>query len=653
MMRKWFVLVMMLCCAALPARAEGDALFAAGEDKLWQWQDGVLSVQVDDEWEEIARLTDVHALAVGSDVVYCLMGEGARGHVRAISAAGDMVAVYPVGEEIAARQLAVNRSGLFLLAEDSTIYIRALTGDGAFTPLAAEGWENSAIIRFAVDDELLIAQKDGETLSVVDLQAKRLRNNVWSYGLDMTALQLCRAGDETAALALSAELLWQIDLRTGGIMPLARAEDGIVRVGSAYSLPVAKMPGEPAQLQCSGGAVYLWDVRAGKPKQVNVQPYADDYFDSHLVAVGMPDEAYFARAVQQFKQRYPDIQLVIRESEGMYEMTNQLLGGAQGYDLIFTSSGVKAQELRLLGKGVLMDLGGVEEITSLYPEYLDIFGDFCADGAQYAVSVEFEPVLWCANGLLAGKIGISLPEGHWTWSDLFAMGDAVEAYNAANGTAYALLNDVYGDKPYLLDLIECNYDRLSGEEKQALVDGWADLARRGLLSAEGRRTFEACEENAVFTVAYGVRYAQMGEAALLLPPAFDDATRFEMQLTRAMVNANSPHAEAAAYLLACMMQPDALTAIPLDVQGPRLRDETAEYVSWEEANLGYYLESVPISAANDALWRAVIQRAGVAEHIALATDQLREAMPKLRDGELSAAEFVVLLDQGWRENSPE
>lgn len=650
-MRKWLVLPLIFLCVVLSARAEGDALFAADGDWLWQWRDGALSVQAGD-WTEITMLTGVRALAARGDTAYCLMGEGERGHVRAINVAGETVGIYPVGAGIAARQLAVNRTAIFLLAEDSTIYARALDGDRIFAPLAAEGWENSATTCFAVDDELLIAQNGGEMLSVIDLPANRLRNSVWSYGSNMIALQLCPAGDDTAALALSAEMLWQIDLRTGGTMPLARAEDGIVRVGSAYSLPVGKMPGEPAQLQCSGDAVYVWDVRAGRPERLDVQPYAHDYFDSCLVAVGMSAEAYpgVARAVLRFSQRYPDTQLVIRGSENMYEMANQLLGGAKGYDLIFTSGSVKAEELRLLRQDVLMDLSEVEEIASLRAEYLNIFDGFCMDGVQYAVPVEFAPVLWCANAPLAEEIGIALPQGHWTWDDLYAMASTVDAYNAANGTAHVLLNDVYEDMPYLLDMIECNYDRLSGGKKRALLGGWADLAQRELLSAEGRRTFEKCEANAVFTVAYGMRYAQMGDEALLLPPAFDESTRFEMRVTRAMVNADSAHAEKAAYLLSCLMQPDAVTGIPLDVYGPLLRDEAAEYITWAEAGMGYYQENEPVSAENDALWRTVIQRAGVAEHIALTTDQLKDATPKLRSGELSAAEFVELLDRGWQVN---
>ncbi len=681
-MKKWIVALLCIALTALKPyaladetavlRAEADRLFAASNDAIWCWKDGSLTRQDASGGEavEVAQPGGVRQLAAFGENAYCLMGQGNRQHVREISPEGETLAVYPVDAGWHVRQLAADADALYLLAEAGE-YARQASGDPELAShasvyrvrreapdaperLAAGGWDNEGISCISVRDGLLAAYEgfDPEAdasadpqnqLAVVELAAGRLLYAPVQVELCELAINgFC--GDALYAYGLYSReyenRLMQVDCSTGAVLAAAEfvpeweREDDIF---TEFRAALPELPERSAGLQRTADAVWTLDVQQGTLASVPASLPDEEEFADALVLVDCDiyQQERFAAAVERFHERYPDMRIVLRRSDCGEKIPRLLEARARGFDVIFTSGMASRPEAVMARQGLLLDLREIPDFDALRGAYLDVFDSFRVGDVQYAAPVQFWGSPWRMDGELAEALSIEMPGADWTWDDLFAMGDAVREYNEANGASVALCREPYWNQSALVTQMNLNavdWERLEGRYDAA----WGELLRKwAALYAEGLITMDDSAK-ALFRVEDAVMYGDLGSEAWVVPPRLDEERDRcpTIHAARASVAAGSAHRAEAEWFVACLLNPEAVKATPLEEAGQILRDAEG-YAPADFTGM------VMPGEANCRMWRELVERSAPEQKLGgLYRTQMFELLPRLLAGEISAEEFL-------------
>lgn len=347
----------------------------------------------------------------------------------------------------------------------------------------------------------------------------------------------------------------------------------------------------------------------------------------------------FQRAADMFHEKYPDMELAASWVFDARLISNAMMSKTGEVDLLVTTDlFLPMPSYQYFASGAVLDLTQYPQITQYLPEYLDIFAACTLEGKLFAIPERVYPYAFQLNTGLAQKMGVEIPKPGWTWSDLAAIGRQVTAYNEANGTSYKLIAD-FAANPYILRQMNLNAaDVAAGRASyvnepmaQALA-AWMEIVDSGLVLDENHGRADMML-NALFTVSNGLAYGSMGKRHCLVPPVFDENTRFPVSLNGVMVNANSRHREEALYFLQCFFAPETIEATPIQMLGPWFPDESRQYhqPGWSA-----------MTQNNREVWLHLLERGIQDTRIGSMTgDQISELYPQLLAGEISVPEFLM------------
>ena len=131
----------------------------------------------------------------------------------------------------------------------------------------------------------------------------------------------------------------------------------------------------------------------------------------------------------------------------------------------------------------------------------------------------------------------------------------------------------------------------------------------------------------------------MGSRRLILPPSFDENTRYPADYIAFEINSNSPNQEMAAYFLTCYLNPEAVLSMPIEYDGQWLKD--ISLYSWEDAE--HRDGMAQASPENQEIWRKMLENSVSYVFIGdLDRDIGHTLLPQFYAGELSAEEFGAM-----------
>ncbi len=347
----------------------------------------------------------------------------------------------------------------------------------------------------------------------------------------------------------------------------------------------------------------------------------------------------FQRAADMFHEKYPDMEIDASWVFDARLISNAMMSKTGEVDLLVTTDlFLPMPSYQYFASGAVLDLTQYPQITQYLPEYLDIFAACTLEGKLFAIPERVYPYAFQINTGLAQKMGVEIPEPGWTWSDLAAIGRQVTAYNEANGTSYKLIED-FAANPYILRQMNLNAaDVTAGracyinEPMAQALAAWLEIVDGGLVLDENSGG-AGMMLNTLFAVSNGLSYGGMGKKHYLVPPVFDENTRFPVSLNGVMVNANSRHREEALYFLQCFFAPETIEATPIQMLGPWFPDESRQY---HQPGWGAMTQN------NREVWLHLLERGIQDTRIGSMTgDQISELYPQLLAGEIGVSEFLM------------
>lgn len=209
-----------------------------------------------------------------------------------------------------------------------------------------------------------------------------------------------------------------------------------------------------------------------------------------------------------------------------------------------------ADPISLHTMGLAIDLGSTVSLDG-WPNVLPLLGD---GTALYAVPEALAPmVLEVDDADLYNALGLAVSGDTWTWSDLFDIGDALGAYNEANGTQHTLITSS-AERPAWLEQFAINEAaRTDGavdtEALAEMLPRWKALAEQALFI--GRYTYLYSEEvpgTALFR-SVGAPFSDLSETFFLAPVYREGVSRTGVEATLYSVDETSANADLAmAYL---------------------------------------------------------------------------------------------------------
>lgn len=652
-MKRWIMALAACALLLLPATAWAavlpDDVIAGSDAYLWNWRDGELfCTKVESGAAEvIAKAPQIRLLAAHGDEAYCLL-DAPDDCLITVDTSGDTAErVLQLPGEIV--KMDADADFFYFLVADASgaasIYRQVRGADAQAEKLAAEGWTNEHIADFDVHDGILLAYEpyiadDGEiALTAIDTATGEVCGLVHSLN-DALAVQVAfRQNGAVYAYAYCSDSLdcrlKLIDMSAGTDWIVARAD--VMGMDNPYALGETGLPRMLRQMTRTADMLYV-SAQSGQVFAYPIAPPTEDYYDDKLVIA----EAYsqldptFERAVRLFQQKYPDMDVCVRNDLDSYDMGIALESGKPGYDLmVWEGMSWKPGQI-LAQQGAVLNLAEVAEIVALLPEYLDMFDSFRTGDTLYAVPIQFYATTWQINGTLLDKMGLELPRFDWTWAEFFNLAERVRQYNERTGENILLLEGSSGRSNEMIDQINVNaidWDAHAANfqtaEYEALLAQWTQLEQEGLIVEGGEGTGER-----LIKVRRNQNYSELTGGRLTLTPRFEGESRYEIDARYVSVNASSRHAEAAAYFVACLMQPESVKAQPMEACGQMLLDDA-----------GYAEDGFDYGQPDERgrqMWRALLANCAVAQPAkSLYREQMFGMLPQLRVGDISAKEFLA------------
>lgn len=652
-MKRWIVTLAALALLLLPTTAWAahlpDDVIAGSDAYLWNWHDGDLTCTAvaTERAEVVVKVPQIRLLAAHGDEAYCLL-DTADACLITVDVSGDTSEqMLQLPGQIL--KMDADAEHFYFLVQDgpgtASLYRQARVAAAQAEKIAVDGWKNEHIADFDVYDGILLAYEpyiddDGEiVLAAIDTATDEVCSVVRSLSNALAVQVGFRREGAVYAYAYCGESLdcqlRLINMSTGTDWIVARTD--VMGMENPYALGETGLPRTLQQMTRTADALYLC-ARTNERFSYPIQLPPEDYYDDKLVIV----EGYsqldptFERAVQLFHQRYPEIEVCVRDGLDSYDAGVALESGEPGYDvLVRQGMGWKPGQV-LAQDGIVMNLAESPEITALLPEYLDMFDSFYTGDALYAVPIQFYATTWKMNGTLLEQMGLDLPEYDWTWDEFFALADRVREYNELNGENVLLLEGGSGGSNEMIDQININaidWDahaaNFQTEEYEALLSRWTQLEQEGLIAEGGEGT-----GTRLIKVMRDQGYSELTGGHLVLTPRFEGENRYEIDARYVSVNASSRHAEAAAHFVACLMQPESVKAQPMEARGQMLLDTK-----------GYAEDGFDYGQPDERgrqMWRALLADCAVAQPAkSLYREQMFTMLPQLRAGEMTAAEFLA------------
>lgn len=556
-------------------------------------------------------------------------------------------ALYPSrhinGKYLVIQDIIVDGGTMYMLADTSTAkgeiyWLDAYSEKIPDSKISIPGWENRNTTSFALWDDVLYAYNASTMeLAAIDLRRYELLNAPVVAG-DLTAIAAGYELDgERYVLAISGEKLVAVSCQSGkkrdtGV-ELPAGSSSLAR--NSYTLHVADSAGTLI------ADYHITDLSGREMRQL-------------YIVDGFPGGPVYETAEALFHEKYPDVEIVHRWTNGGIDYRTEMMSGEDGIDIVcFQDYYASESPLpQLLRSGAIVDLTDVPEIAALREHYLDIWELVSTNGRQYGMmDVTYaDHFMWEVDPEVAARIGWEIPEGVWTWDEFDEAMALAIAYNETAEKPVQLMIDVgkpgYGVKQFdaiYLDFFTgtTNYD---SEEYLKVIQREQKLEMYGL-RPQYNYSVNALDGNTLFRVScIGSQY-KLGDKDFILPPAYDaENPQYLASIMPLVVNANSKMKEEAIYFLACFGSPEATSKnspywgsvwlkdqslysdvtdpIILQMEGPGASEKNAALQTFQQEHAIPTLQIIEI-------WRM----------------QLRELQPRLAAGEITPEEYVAIVQR--------
>ncbi len=556
-------------------------------------------------------------------------------------------ALYPSrhinGKYLVIQDMIVDGGTMYMLADTSTAkgeiyWLDTYSEQIPDNKISIPGWKNKDTTSFALWDDMLYAYNASTMeLAAIDLRRYELLNAPVVAG-ELTAIAAGYELDgEKYILAISGERLVAVSCQSGkkrdtGVT-LPEGSSSLAR--NSYTLHVADSAGTLI------ANYHITDLSGREMRQL-------------YIVDGFPGGLVYETAEALFHEKYPDVEIVHRWTNGGIDYRTEMMSGEDGIDIVcFQDYYASESPLpQLLRSGAIVDLTDVPEIAALREHYLDIWELVSTNGRQYGMmDVSYaDHYMWEVDPEVAVRIGWEIPEGVWTWDEFDEAMELAIAYNETAEKPVQLMIDVgkpgYGVKQFdaiYLDFYAgtTNYD---SEEYLKAIQREQKLEMYGL-RPQYNYSVNALDGNTLFCVSRIGAQCKLGDRHFILPPAYD--VENPLYLTSVMplvVNANSKMKEEAIYFLACFGSPEATSKRAPYWGSVWLKDQSL--YSQEIDPITLKLEGPGASEENAALQTFQHEHAiPTLQIIEIWRMQLRELQPQLAAGELTPEEYVAIVQR--------
>jgi len=579
-------LVPLLAAAILTVVVTAVALLsrqsAVGRYGTWIYENSCLMYQGAEEKAPRTVLEDVTILAMDEDLItntlYYISRESDGMHLHNITSDGFS---HGDGRMINAKyqvlDLKVSSPNAYILANTSTgsgqlyrldTFTDALAKD---EPLETEGWENQGITAFAVDANSIYAYcAESGKLAVLSAYDRKLKYEPSTiFGLSCLEVGYQENGMEYvfAFSNQSPARLLLVNVKTGEKMDTGET------VASA-----------DVHLDRDENTLYLISEGEGRMKPLRIRSLSgkQTLHDLTIVNGFILEDAYLRKGIELFNEKYPDVEVILREVEDDRTIATELMAGEDGIDLfLYRSIAEVVPGAMLLKNGAIADIKTIPEVQASLPAYREIWNPVVAHGKMYGWPIHRFLFLWKVNPAIAGKIGWEVPKDQWTIGDFEQLVDLAITWNESHEEQITLLCN---ETNYLLKQYESTHiDPYAGtvdlmtEEYLHLLRLQKKMADHHLLLPyqEMDQSLKTHASLLPSNTLFRADHYLISEEDIILPPvpSLEDPYPYLCQEYDLYMNENTPYPEETAWMMACLTSVEAATQRYYENTGQWLRDQ--------------------------------------------------------------------------------
>lgn len=540
------------------------------------------------------------------------------------------------------QDIVIDSSELYMLADTTTasgqIY-RVYTYDESIPDelLNIPNWENKGTTSFAVKDGVLYAYNSTtQMLSSIDLRNHTMLNAP------------VRAGNLTA-ISDGYEL-------DGEQYVLGIADGKLVAIGTFSGKKLdtgVKLPADAITLDTNSYTVHVGDSAGMIVGSYDITDLSGVELRQLYIVDAFTKTAAYEYAEAKMKEKYPDVEIVHRWTNGEIDYKTEMMSGEAGIDIVcFQDFTTFAPMALLLKNGAILDLTDEPSITAVHDDYLDVWELVSAGGRQYGVmdTTCATPTLWEVDVKIAEKIGWEVPDGVWTWDDFDQLIDLVITYNQTAEKPIWLLADEglpgYGFKQFdaiYLDFFSgtSHYD---SEEYLGVIRREQKMALHDLKKPYDVRA-EQLDGNTLLRVQGTSGRQVFKDRDFILPPTFDaDNPVYVTSVMPLVVNANTKMKDEAIYFLSCLISVEAESLNNPYYSGQWLKDESLYTAQVDPFILK--MEGAGASERNKELLRFVLEHSVPMQRIIEVWQMhVRELLPALQAGKITPEEYAAIVQR--------
>jgi hypothetical protein len=616
-------------------------LFGSIDNSLWVVKGDFFYLYdlSDPKENEITEFPGVTSIGEGANSITVLSERDGAQYITVLNDEGAVYAEYALDTGFGAKKICYYGSMIYILTDkEESIWYMPKGCDIAPEPLYAisseTGFENSGIIDIAMGDGMLYTLGGDGSVCAVDI----VNSSVSAACTIAGAVSLAPASNDAGSTLV---YVWREDDTSPAAINIADGteDEDAMQFQDCAAVDVSEN--------------MIFSLSASRKILTGISLIENLSYENTLYIINCisPDSNRFINAETKFHEKYPDIELVHLWIDDPRALATRIMSGKPGLDILFIQENIiSSTSANYAMTGATLDLSQFESIAALpFDEYIDFTGAVSAGGRLYGMPDYINMTVWLANEALAQKTGAAIPDGPWTWDEFFEIADMLAAYNAQNGTDYALLHDSTALLPYLMVQYNSNnVDIIAGTadyDNAGLVkrlEQWKAACDAGLIrdKDDGWLTIDDIPEDVLFS-AYKLDSAQMGyalrettaeERLYILPPVENETTRYPINVLSVQLCANCVIPEAAAHFIACYMAPDVLTSQGYSYQCQLLKDASAYPNNDEECM---------ILDRNVDLWTYALENSVQEYYIGdLYNDQRKTLYPAFIAGEISAEEYA-------------
>lgn len=648
-LRMALTMLMVLMIAAGAAFALVPRKYAVEDNGTWTYVDGQVLYQAAEAKrpEVVLEKEGIRNMAVDAatnTLFYITRAKGGGYTLESISSYG--MPMTP-GRHINAKyrviqDIVMDSTTLYMLADTSTgdgeiYWIHAYSEDIPDDKISIPGWENKNTTSFAIWDDILYAYSaKTQQLAAIDLHSRTLLSEPVMAG-DLTAITAGYTLDgEQYALGISDGKLVAIGVSTG-----KRLDTGV------------ELPAGSAALARTSYTLHVSDSAGMLTGTYDITDLSGVELRQLYIVDGFSGSAVYKVAEAMFHEKYPDVEIVHRWTDGSLDHATEMMSGEPGIDIVcfqdFTASFSPMPQL--LKSGAILDITDEPEIAALREHYLDIWGLVSTNGRQYGVMDDALPTLWQVDAELAAKIGWEIPEGVWTWEEFDALIELVLAYNETAEKPVKLIAD-YGIAGFAYAQFDATYldfyagtSNYDSEDYLRLIQREQKLLLSGLRDERSSDNIpEELDGSCLIAIRRTFPRYQMGDDTYVLPPVYDaENPVYNCWVTPLVINANTKMKEEAVYFLACFASVEATRQKAPYYEGAWLKDESL-YVEVDAGTIMF--EGEGANEHNAVLYNFALEH-GVPnlQIIEVTRLHVRELWERLKAGEITPEEYVAIIQR--------